>query len=126
MLVSEGVCFHSLEHIYFLLIHLLAVKYYPPKTNNDLRNLHKAIIETAGEDHVKLSILYYLLLDFDASTGRRDYSMSFEQRSFLPQKYQIYIKGLWHMDRMDFEVSIHNCPKQKRVKLTKISQHFST
>ncbi|PQE13350.1 ELYS-like domain protein [Rutstroemia sp. NJR-2017a BVV2] len=82
------------------------VKYYPPKTNSDLRNLHKAIVETAGEDHVKLSILYYLLLDFDAPTGRRDYSMSFEQRSFLPQKYQIYIKGLWHMDRLDFESAL--------------------
>ncbi|ESZ96648.1 hypothetical protein SBOR_2958 [Sclerotinia borealis F-4128] len=82
------------------------VKYYPPKSNNDLRNLHKVIIDSAGEDHHKLSALYYILLDFDAPTGRRDYSTTFEQKSFLPQSYQIYVKGLWHLDRLDFESAL--------------------
>jgi hypothetical protein len=82
----------------------LAVKFYPPKSNSELRNLHKAVVESAGEDHHKLSVLFYILLDFDAPTGRRDYSTTFERNSFLPEKYQIYMKGLWHMDQLEFEV----------------------
>ncbi|KAF7883877.1 hypothetical protein EAF00_011189 [Botryotinia globosa] len=82
------------------------VKYYPPKSNSDLRNLHKVIIDSAGQDHHKLSALYYILLDFDAPTGRRDYSTTFEQKSFLPHSYQIYMKGLWHLDNLDFELAL--------------------
>lgn len=84
--------------------YIIAVKLYPPKTNGELRNLHKAVVESAGEDHHKLSVIFYILLDFDAPTGRRDYSTAFERSSFLPEKYQIYMKGLWHMDQLEFEV----------------------
>lgn len=84
---------------------LLAVKYYPPKSNSDLRHLHKAVVESSGADHHKISVLYYILLDFDAPTRRRIHSTAFEENSFLPQKYQIYMKGLWHLDRLEFEVS---------------------
>ena len=83
---------------------LLAFKLYPPKSNQDLRGLHKSIVESSGPDHHKISVLYYVLLDFDLPTGRRVYSGSFEKSSFLPAKYQIYMKGLWHLDRLDFEV----------------------
>lgn len=62
------------------------------------------MIDSAGADHHKLSVLFYILLDFDAPSGRRDCSTAFERSSFLPQKYQIYMKGLWHMDQLDFEV----------------------
>lgn len=82
-----------------------ATKFYPSKSNGDLRSLHKAIIESSGEEHHKISVLFYILLDFDAPTGRRNYSTAFERFSFLPQKYSIYMKGLWHLDRLEFEVS---------------------
>lgn len=83
----------------------LAIRFYPPKSNNDLRSLHKAIVDSSGADHHKISVLYYILLDFDAPTGRRVHSTAFEESSFLPQNYQIYMKGLWHLDRTEFEVS---------------------
>ncbi|KAH7369823.1 nuclear pore complex assembly-domain-containing protein [Rhexocercosporidium sp. MPI-PUGE-AT-0058] len=81
-------------------------KFYPPKSNNALRTLHKAIIESSGADHTKISVLYYLLLTFDFPTSKRDYSLALEQSTFLPQKYQIYMKGLWHMDRKEFESAV--------------------
>ncbi|KAL3426148.1 hypothetical protein PVAG01_02939 [Phlyctema vagabunda] len=81
-------------------------KLYPPKTNGDLKNLHKAISESNGADHHKISVLYYILLDIDAPTGRRNYSTAFESASFLPAKYQIYMRGLWYMDRFEFEVAL--------------------
>jgi hypothetical protein len=88
----------------YMLIHLVAVKHYPPKSDTDLRNLHKAVVESSGADHHKISVLYYILLDFDAPTGRRIHSTAFEENTFLPQKYQVYMKGLWHLDRLDLEV----------------------
>ncbi|RDW73770.1 hypothetical protein BP5796_07212 [Coleophoma crateriformis] len=81
-------------------------KIYPPKTNGDLRNLHKAIVDSAGADHHKISVLYYVLLDLDAPTGRRVYSSSLESCSYMPPKYSIYMKGLWHMDRFEFDVAL--------------------
>ncbi|KAF8857095.1 hypothetical protein BDZ45DRAFT_675034 [Acephala macrosclerotiorum] len=81
-------------------------KYYPPKSNGDLRNLHKAIVESGSADTQKISVLYYLLLEFDHPTGARDYSTALEQRAFLPAKYQIYMKGLWHLDRKEFELAL--------------------
>ncbi|KAG0647174.1 elys transcription factor [Hyphodiscus hymeniophilus] len=81
-------------------------KLYPPQSNGDLRTLHKTIVESSGADHHKISVLYYILLDFDAPTGRRVHSGAFEENSFLPQKYQIYMKGLWHLDRREFEIAL--------------------
>ena len=89
----------------YLLIMLAAIKHYPPRSNAELRNLHKVVVESNGADHHKISVLYYVLLDFDAPTGRRIHSGTFEESSFLPQKYQIYMKGLWHLDRLELEVS---------------------
>ncbi|KAE8445586.1 hypothetical protein EG329_013219 [Mollisiaceae sp. DMI_Dod_QoI] len=82
-------------------------KYYPPKSNGDLRNLHKTIVESGGSaDTQKISVLYYLLLEFDYPTGQRVHSTELEQRAFLPAKYQIYMKGLWHLDRREFELAL--------------------
>ncbi len=82
------------------------MKYYPPKSNSDLRNLHKTIIESTVADHHKISVLYYILIDIDFPTEAREYSTALEKRTLLPQKYVIYMKGLWHLDRQQFTV----CP----------------
>jgi len=101
----------ALEGLFFeKVLKLLGIKrptkFYPAKSNTDLRSLHKAIIESGGEEHHKISILFYILLDFDAPTGRRNYSGEFESCSFLPPKYSIYMKGLWHLDRLDFNAAL--------------------
>ncbi|CAL3971831.1 unnamed protein product [Diplocarpon coronariae] len=81
-------------------------KYFPPKDNKALRSLHKNIVESSGADHHKLSVLYYLLLIFDSSTSQRAYSTALEQKSFLPPSYVLYMKGLWHLDRQEFELAL--------------------
>jgi hypothetical protein len=48
--------------------------------------------------------LYYILLDCDEKTRNNAHSNAFEEASFIPKKYQIFMKGLWHMDRAEFEV----------------------
>jgi hypothetical protein len=92
----------------------IAAKYYPPKTNGELRNLHKTIVESTAADHHKISVLYYLLLEFDHPTGKRQFSTVFERTAFLPAKYSIYMKGLWHMDRQEFEVCTQSLVEAQR------------
>lgn len=56
--------------------------------------------------HHKFSIFYYLLLDFDQVSGRENASETFSDASGMPKKYQIFMKGLWYMDKQEFSVSI--------------------
>ncbi|KAH7159623.1 nuclear pore complex assembly-domain-containing protein [Dactylonectria estremocensis] len=78
-------------------------KVYPPKTDNALKQLHQQICEASMSMHYKYSLFYYVLLDFDEAAGRQGVSETFVEASGMPKKYQIFMKGLWHMDKQDFE-----------------------
>lgn len=58
--------------------------------------------------HHKLSALYYLLLDHDEglSSARAKLSDNFAAQTGMPQRYQIFMSGLWHMDRLQFAVAL--------------------
>ncbi|POS83828.1 hypothetical protein EPUL_002757 [Erysiphe pulchra] len=79
---------------------------FPPKPSDGLKNLHKSVIETNGSDHYKLSVFYYVLLEFDQVTKTCESSKALVQKSFLPKKYQTLVKGLWHMDHQEFEIAL--------------------
>jgi hypothetical protein len=89
----------------------VASKYYPPRSNSDLRTLHQTVVAGNSADHTKLSLLYYILLDYDAISRRSLQAGLFEDKSFLPKRYQIFMKGLWHMDRREFNVRFHWSPQ---------------
>ncbi|KAK1757265.1 protein ELYS [Echria macrotheca] len=82
-------------------------KAYPPKGDNGLRHLHHQICESKVSPHHKLSILYYLLLDYDDLRGARsNLAESLAEDSALPSKYQILMRGLWHLDRKEFKFAL--------------------
>ncbi|KAH8888648.1 hypothetical protein GQ53DRAFT_749048 [Thozetella sp. PMI_491] len=82
-------------------------KAYPPKGENGLRTLHKHICESKVSPHHKLSVLYYLLLDYDGVRGTRSaLAEDIAATSGLPSKYQILMKGLWHMDHQQFNFAL--------------------
>ncbi len=62
--------------------------------------------------HHKQSLLYYILLDFDVATSRDSISEAFAMDTGMPSTYQVFMKGLWYMDRQDHEVSL--TPSSKR------------
>jgi len=81
-------------------------KVYPPKGDTGLRSLHKQICESKVSLQHKLSVLYYLLLDHDDAFGTHSQlAQGLADEWGLPQKYQILMRGLWHMDRKEFKVS---------------------
>ncbi|CAM1508962.1 Fc.00g027010.m01.CDS01 [Cosmosporella sp. VM-42] len=76
-------------------------KVYLLKTDNALKQLHQQVCEARMSMHHKLSLFYYILLDFDLAMGK-PVSETFVDVSGMPKKYQIFMKGLWYMDRQEF------------------------
>ncbi|KAJ8108491.1 hypothetical protein ONZ43_g6408 [Nemania bipapillata] len=59
--------------------------------------------------HHKLSILFYLLLDIDGRSGDGDSKAeSFANLAGIPDRYQIFMKGLWLMDTRNFELALEH------------------
>jgi len=77
-------------------------KVYPPKTENALKSFHTQVCDAPMSIHHRLSIFYYLLLDLDH--GKTKLSEDFLTTSGMPEKYQIFMKGLWYLDRHQFKV----------------------
>ena len=96
----------------------LAVKNYPPKNDTALRQLHQHICDASTVAvHHKLSILYYLLLNFEDRPSSRPSSRSrsqlggnraedFAVQAAVPQKYTIFMKGLWLLDSAQFDLAL--------------------
>lgn len=78
-----------------------AGKMYPPKSESALRQLHQQVCEAPISIHHKQSVLYYLLLDLGAQGS---FAQAFALESGMPTNYHIFMKGLWHMDRQDYQV----------------------
>jgi Nuclear pore complex assembly len=74
---------------------------YPPKSNQDLRELYKQILRSSFPSHQKQAVIYSLLQDCRGSTEAIN---QFVRRCSLPEKYQLFIDGLWQLDRLEFRV----------------------
>ncbi|TFB06529.1 Protein ELYS [Trichoderma ghanense] len=81
-------------------------KVYPPKSENGVRQLHQQICESSMSMHHKLSLLYYILLDYDTVDGQASISETFASTSSMPQNYEIFMKGLWYMDGLEFSTAL--------------------
>ncbi|KAJ5797776.1 uncharacterized protein N7503_007072 [Penicillium pulvis] len=78
-------------------------KVYPPKTNADLRSLIDHIVSSELDIHHKQALIYYILKDCRAAP---DAAGQFARSCHLPEKYRLFIEGLWHMDRLEFRRAI--------------------
>jgi hypothetical protein len=87
---------------------LLVTKVYPPKSNTHLRELFNHIVSSELDIEHKQSLVYYVLKDCRTAP---EASIQFAQRCHLPEKYRLFIEGLWHLDRLDFRVSLHGSSK---------------
>lgn len=76
-------------------------KAYPPKTNADLRSLFEKIVSSELDIHHKQALIYYILRDCRSTP---DAATQFAKTCYLPEKYRLFIEGLWHLDRLEFRV----------------------
>ena len=90
------------------------VKIYPPKDTRTLHDLYQQILDSKMSEQHKLSALYYLLLDHDEGMAARSkLSDNFASQMRMTRRYQIFMSGLWHMDRLQFKVRVlclHRAP----------------
>ncbi|MCJ1392404.1 hypothetical protein MMC18_005271 [Xylographa bjoerkii] len=77
-----------------------ASKLYPPRSNNDLRILFDRITSSTSPDHQKQSLVYYILRDLPP---KKTTAEAFAESSYLPEKYQVFIDGIWYLDRLKLE-----------------------
>lgn len=78
----------------------VALSLYPPPSNQDLRDLHLQIIESPSPDHHKQSVLYYILKDIAEKDAQ--HASAFAKAVFLPERYRIFMDGIWNLDRARF------------------------
>ncbi|CAK7210274.1 hypothetical protein SBRCBS47491_000721 [Sporothrix bragantina] len=91
----------------FTALGIQKVKSYPPKDTRTLHDLYQQILASKMTTHHKLSALYYLLLDHDDGlSARSKISDNFAIQTGMPKRYQIFMSGLWHMDRLQFAVAL--------------------
>ncbi|KAL8862521.1 MAG: hypothetical protein Q9178_001019 [Gyalolechia marmorata] len=74
--------------------------FYPPRSNQTLRDLHSQIIDSPSPNHHKQSLLYYILKDIPDNNTT---ASTFARAVYLPEKYGIFIDCIWLLDRGDFE-----------------------
>ncbi|KAI1103367.1 nuclear pore complex assembly-domain-containing protein [Jackrogersella minutella] len=80
--------------------------HYPPKNIDALQQLYEYICESKNATiHHKLSIVFYILLDIDDRNGSNQ-AEAYAQRASIPKKYKIFMKGLWHMDALQFDLAL--------------------
>jgi hypothetical protein len=68
-----------------------------------LKTLWKSIVETAAADEQKLALLYYLVRDCGSGGSL---AKTFLSKTYLPEKYQRLVSGLWEMDRCHFDKAL--------------------
>ncbi|KAL9002901.1 MAG: hypothetical protein Q9188_004192 [Gyalolechia gomerana] len=78
----------------------IAVKLYPPRSNQDLRSLHQQIIDSPSPDHHKQSVLYYIFKDIPDKDAHP--ALNFANAVFLSERYRIFMDGIWLLDRAKF------------------------
>lgn len=49
-------------------------------------------------------MFYYILLDFDSLGGRTSHAENYAFHFAVPDKYKLFMKGLWQLDHQQFSV----------------------
>lgn len=75
-----------------------AAKSYPPKTNAELKDIWKKILDAKVNEEQKLGLQYYLIRDCRNSNLEK----AFLHKTYLPEKYQYLVTGLWEVDHCQF------------------------
>ena len=90
---------------WYRLIFLASRKNYPPRSNQDLRNLWTKVVQSPAGDEQKLALLYYILRDCRQLPSA---DTNFARRTYLPQKYQLLATGLWELDHCQFSFALEH------------------
>ena len=82
---------------------------YPPKTPQQLHDLHQRIISSDTTLHNKHCLIFYLLKDLSRlQHDTTELSTAFARDVHLEKRFWTFIEGLWSLDHLDFAIAVGN------------------
>lgn len=92
-----------------LTLHVTGKKIYPPKSPQQLHDLHQRIVSAETTLHNKHCLIFYLLKDLSPQHhGATELSTDFARNVHLEQRFWTFIEGLWSLDRLEFATAVSN------------------
>ncbi|KAF3047526.1 hypothetical protein E8E12_009923 [Didymella heteroderae] len=82
-------------------------KAYPPKTPQQLHDLHQRIVSAETTLHNKHCLIFYLLKDLSPQQHEDDeLATAFARGVHLEKRFWTFIEGLWALDRLEFATAV--------------------
>jgi len=82
---------------------------YPPKNNQQLRDLHKRIISAETSLHNKHCLIFYLLKDLSPQHHKHtELASAFARDVHLEKRFWTFIEGLWALDNLEFRTAVEH------------------
>jgi hypothetical protein len=84
-------------------------KLYPPKSNQQLHDLHERIISAETSLHNKHCLIFYLLKDLSPQHhGATELASGFASNVHLEKRFWTFIEGLWALDHLEFRTAVEH------------------
>ncbi len=78
-------------------------KIYPPKTPQQLHDLHQRVVSSDTTLHNKHCLIFYLLKDLSQIHHEpNELSAKFAKDVHIENRFQTFIEGLWELDHLHF------------------------
>ncbi|KAL1595601.1 hypothetical protein SLS59_008239 [Nothophoma quercina] len=94
------------------LLELLKIKgrkAYPPKSPQQLYDLHQRIVSSETTLHNKHCLIFYILKDLSPQHHEGDeLATEFARNVHLEKRFWTFIEGLWALDRLEFATAVGN------------------
>lgn len=82
---------------------------YPPKTNQQLEDLHQRIVTSETTLHNKHCLIFYLLKDLSPQQyDDTELATKFAQEVHLEKRFWTFIEGLWALDHLELRTAVEH------------------
>ncbi|KAF2033325.1 hypothetical protein EK21DRAFT_58995 [Setomelanomma holmii] len=82
---------------------------YPPKSHQQLHDLHQRIISAETSLHNKHCLIFYLLKDLSPQIHEAtELATGFARNVHLEKRFWTFIEGLWALDHLEFRTAVEN------------------
>ncbi|KAI4698004.1 hypothetical protein J4E85_006230 [Alternaria conjuncta] len=89
------------------LLNIKGSKMYPPKSSQQLQELHQRITSSNTTLHNKHCLVFYLLKDLSAQHHEAtELAESFAKDVHLEKRFWTFVEGLWFLDHLQFATAV--------------------
>ncbi|EMD68762.1 hypothetical protein COCSADRAFT_109659 [Bipolaris sorokiniana ND90Pr] len=90
-----------------VLLQIKGSKLYPPKSPQQLQDLHQRIVSAETTLHNKHCLVFYLLKDLSPQHhDTTELSEAFAKEVHLEKRFWTFVEGLWFLDHLQFSTAV--------------------